>query len=62
VIVAGGYMIWRGAQGDTKIQVLGANISTQNAGVACIGFGVLLLLFVLRPLIQAVVDLGRIPN
>jgi hypothetical protein len=40
--------------------VFGANVKTQNAGVACIACALLLLLFVLPPVIQAVVDLGKI--
>src|SRR5688500_6548284 len=60
MIVAGAYIVWRGAQGATSIRLLGGDISAQNVGVAGIACGLLLLVFVLRPLIESVVELGRI--
>ena len=51
----------RGGREETHLKVLGATLQTQSVGAASVVCGLLLLLFVLRPLIQAVVDLAKLP-
>jgi hypothetical protein len=60
MIGVGVYLIHRGSRGKTYIEVLGTKIATQNNGIACIVCALILLLFVFRPIIQAVVDLAKI--
>ena len=59
MIGVGVYLIHRGSKGKTHIQMLGTNITTQNTAIACIVCALILLLFVLRPLIEAVVALAK---
>jgi hypothetical protein len=61
MIGVGVYLIRRGSKGKTNIEVLGTKIAAQNTGIACIVCALILLLFVFRPIIQAVVDLAKIP-
>jgi len=60
MIGAGIVMVLRGGTGVTNLKVFGATLRTQSVGVVSVVCGLLLLLFVLGPLIQAVVDLAKL--
>jgi hypothetical protein len=60
MIVAGVVLVWLGATGDAHLEVMGAKMSTTSVGLGGILCGFLLMLFVFRGIMKAVVELGAI--
>jgi hypothetical protein len=60
MVVAGLGLVLLGATGDATIDVFGAKLRTTNIGLGSIFCGLLVVLFVFRRLLRAIVDLGAI--
>jgi hypothetical protein len=62
MIALGLFLTLKGRRGITQMRVLGAEVKAQSVGIASLACALVLLLFVLAPTIQAVVDLAKIQS
>jgi hypothetical protein len=60
--IGGGiYAIYRGANSDTKLDILGAHLSTGSVGVAFVGIGLIIAFFTVRSVLRNQRDLAALP-